>query len=42
MDNTSAPYKYFTVIVAASVKNNGIGLKNDIPWGRIPKELKHF
>lgn len=24
------------------LKNNGIGLKGDMPWPRIPKELKHF
>ncbi len=24
------------------LKNGGIGLNGDLPWGRIPKELKHF
>ena len=34
--------KPFTVIAAMCLKNNGIGLKGDMPWPRIPKELKHF
>ena len=34
--------KPFTMIAAICMKNNGIGLNGDLPWGRIPKEMKHF
>jgi hypothetical protein len=34
--------KPFSVIVAAGLKNNGIGLKGGMPWPRIPREMKHF
>jgi len=34
--------KPFTMIAAMCMKNNGIGLNGDLPWGRIPKEMKHF
>lgn len=34
-------YKPFSVIVACS-KNDGIGFKGDLPWPKIPKEMKHF
>ena len=34
--------KPFSVIVAAGLKNNGIGFKGDMPWPRIPREIKHF
>lgn len=30
------------MIAAMCMKNNGIGLNGDLPWGRIPKEMKHF
>jgi len=33
--------KPFTVIVAAT-KSDGIGFKGDLPWPKIPKEMKHF
>jgi dihydrofolate reductase len=25
-----------------TMKNNGIGLNNELPWPKIPKEMKHF
>lgn len=33
--------KPFSVIVACS-RNEGIGLRGDLPWPKIPKEMKHF
>lgn len=30
-----------TLVVARDI-NYGIGFNNDLPWGRIPSELKHF
>jgi hypothetical protein len=37
-----AGIKPFTMIAATCMKNNGIGLNGDLPWGRIPQEMKHF
>ncbi len=34
-------YKPFSLVVAVS-KNEGIGYKGDLPWPKIPKEMKHF
>jgi hypothetical protein len=34
--------KPFSLIAAMAMKNNGIGLKGDMPWPRIPREMKHF
>jgi hypothetical protein len=34
--------KPFSLIAAMAMKNNGIGLNGQLPWGRIPKEMKHF
>ena len=41
-NSTSSAIKHFTIIAAVCMKNNGIGLNGDLPWGRIPNELKHF
>lgn len=30
------------MIAAICMKNNGIGLKGDLPWPRIPHDMKHF
>ncbi len=34
-------YKPFSLVVAVA-KNEGIGFKGDLPWPKIPKEMKHF
>lgn len=34
-------FKPFSLIVAVS-KNEGIGFKGDLPWPKIPKEMRHF
>jgi len=41
-NSSSSAIKHFTIIAAVCMKNNGIGLNGDLPWGRIPNELKHF
>ena len=38
---TQTKIKPFSLIVAVA-KNNAIGLKGDLPWAKIPKEMKHF
>ena len=34
-------YKNFSIIVAASLNNNGIGINNTLPW-KLSQDLKHF
>ena len=34
-------FKPFSLVVAVC-KNEGIGFKGDLPWPKIPKEMKHF
>ena len=40
--SSTVSIKPFTLIAAMCMKNNGIGLNGDLPWGRIPNEMKHF
>lgn len=39
--NSSIKIKPFSLVVAVA-KNDAIGFKGDLPWPKIPKEMKHF
>lgn len=39
--NSQLKYKPFSLVVAVA-KNGVIGNKGDLPWAKIPKEMKHF